>query len=50
MTRLAKPWQRQGKHHAVRDTLIDIYNGFTEGFDTKNLQEAKALLQELGAC
>jgi predicted ATPase len=44
---LARLWQRQGKHHAARNTLSDIYNWFTEGFDTKDLQEAKALLTEL---
>jgi predicted ATPase len=32
---------------AARNTLSEIYNWFTEGFDTKDLQEAKALLEEL---
>jgi predicted ATPase len=45
---LARLWQRQGKHHAARNTLSEIYSWFTEGFDTKALQEAKALLEELG--
>jgi predicted ATPase len=44
---LARLWQSQGKHHAARNTLSAIYNWFTEGFDTKDLQEAKALLEEL---
>jgi len=44
---LARLWQQQGKHHAARDMLSTIYNWFTEGFDTKDLQEAKALLEEL---
>jgi len=44
---LARLWQQQGKRHAARDMLSTIYNWFTEGFDTKDLQEAKALLEEL---
>jgi predicted ATPase len=44
---LARLWQRQGKHHAARNTLSEIYNWFTEGFDTADLKEAKALLEEL---
>jgi tetratricopeptide (TPR) repeat protein len=46
-TSLARLWQQQGKHHEARDTLAAVYNWFTEGFDTKDLQEAKALLEEL---
>jgi predicted ATPase len=46
-TSLAWLWQRQGKQHEARNTLSNIYNWFTEGFDTKDLQEAKALLDEL---
>jgi adenylate cyclase len=34
---------------AARTTLSEIYNWFTEGFDTKDLQEAKALLDSLGS-
>jgi predicted ATPase/energy-coupling factor transporter ATP-binding protein EcfA2 len=45
---LARRWQQQGKQHAARDMLSEIYNWFTEGFDTKDLQEAKTLLDELG--
>jgi predicted ATPase len=46
-TSLARLWQQQGKHHEAHDTLSEIYGWFTEGFDTKDLQEAKALLDEL---
>jgi predicted ATPase/DNA-binding winged helix-turn-helix (wHTH) protein len=46
-TSLARLWQKQGKQHEARSTLSEIYNWFTEGFDTKDLQGAKALLQEL---
>jgi predicted ATPase len=44
---LARLWQSQGKQYAARNTLSEIYDWFTEGFDTKDLQEAKALLEEL---
>jgi predicted ATPase len=44
---LAKLWQHQGKTKEARAMLADIYHWFTEGFDTKDLQEAKALLKEL---
>jgi predicted ATPase len=44
---LARLWQRQGKHHVARNMLSEIYGWFTEGFDTKDLQEAKTLLEEL---
>jgi hypothetical protein len=44
---LARLWQQQGKQREARDTLFNIYTWFTEGFDTKDLQEAKALLAEL---
>ena len=43
---LARLWQQQGKHHEARNTLSEIYGWFTEGFDTKDLQAAKALLEE----
>ena len=46
---LAKLWQRQGKPKEAHEMLAEIYNWFTEGFDTKDLQEAKALLEELSA-
>ena len=44
---LSRLWQQQGKHHDAHQLLAEIYNWFTEGFDTKDLQEAKALLGEL---
>jgi class 3 adenylate cyclase/predicted ATPase len=44
---LARLWQSQGKKAEARQMLAEIYNWFTEGFDTKDLQEAKALLDEL---
>jgi predicted ATPase/class 3 adenylate cyclase len=44
---LARLWQQQGKQHAARNALSEIYNWFTEGLDTKDLQEAKALLEKL---
>jgi predicted ATPase len=44
---LARLWQSQGKTAEARRMLAEIYNWFTEGFDTKDLQEAKALIQEL---
>jgi predicted ATPase len=44
---LSRLWQSQGKKGKARQMLAEIYNWFTEGFDTKDLQEAKALLEEL---
>jgi predicted ATPase len=44
---LARLWQQQGKRAAARDLLGPIYGWFTEGFDTADLQEAKALLEAL---
>jgi predicted ATPase len=44
---LARLWQRQDKRGAARDLLASIYNWFTEGFDTADLQETKALLDAL---
>ena len=44
---LARLWQQQGKKQEAHQMLSEIYNWFTEGFDTKDLQEAKALLEEL---
>ncbi|HEV8711411.1 MAG TPA: adenylate/guanylate cyclase domain-containing protein [Candidatus Binatia bacterium] len=44
---LSRLWQQQGKREEARQMLAEIYGWFTEGFDTKDLQEAKALLQEL---
>ncbi len=45
---LARLWQQQGKTTEAHQILSEIYGWFTEGFDTKDLQEAKALLAELG--
>jgi predicted ATPase len=44
---LSRLWQRQGKRQEAHDLLVPIYTWFTEGFDTADLQEAKALLEEL---
>jgi len=41
--------QREGKKEQARHMLADIYGWFTEGFDTLDLQQAQALLQELSA-
>jgi predicted ATPase len=46
-TGLARLWQHQGKRDAARDLLAPVYGWFTEGFDTRDLREAKALLEEL---
>ena len=46
-TSLARLWQSQGKRDAARQVLGDVYNWFTEGFDTADLQDAKSLLDEL---
>ena len=45
---LSRLWQSQGKRTEARALLAPIYDWFTEGFDTADLQEAKALLEELG--
>ena len=46
-TSLARLWQRQGKQAEARELLSGSYEWFTEGFDTKDLKDAKALLEEL---
>jgi predicted ATPase len=46
-TSLAKLWQRQGKRQEAYDLLAPVYSWFTEGFDTADLIDAKALLDEL---
>jgi predicted ATPase len=46
---LSRLWQRQGKWAAAYDLLAPVYGWFTEGFDTADLQEAKSLLEALGA-
>jgi len=44
---LSQLWQQQGKKDEARQMLAEIYGWFTEGFDTKDLQEANARLTEL---
>ena len=44
---LSRLWQQQGKRAEARELLAPIYGWFTEGFDTVDLREAKALLEEL---
>jgi predicted ATPase len=46
-TGLARLWQEQGKAEEAHDLLSEIYNWFTEGFDTPDLQEARQLLDQL---
>jgi predicted ATPase len=44
---LSRLWQRQGRHNAAQQLLSEVYSWFTEGFDTADLQEARALLHAL---
>ena len=44
---LARLWQQQGKATKLTQMLAEIYDWFTEGFDTNDLQEAKVLQEEL---
>ena len=44
---LSRLWQHQGKRDEARRLLAEVYGWFTEGFDTADLQEARALLEEL---
>ena len=46
-TSLARLWQQQGKRQEAHDLLAPVYHWFTEGFDTADLQDAKALLEAL---
>ena len=46
---MARLWRDQGKRDEARDLLAPVYGWFTEGFDTPDLKEAKALLDELKA-
>ena len=46
-TSLALLWQSQGKARDAHDLLAPVYDWFTEGFDTADLKDAKALLEEL---
>jgi predicted ATPase len=45
---MARLWRDQGKRDEARDLLALVYGWFTEGFDARDLKEAKALLEELG--
>jgi predicted ATPase len=44
---LSRRWQRRGRREDARQLLAPIYGWFTEGFDTADLQEAQALIEEL---
>ena len=46
---LARLWRDQGKVQQARELLAPVYGWFTEGFETRDLKEAKALLEELAA-
>ena len=46
-TSLARLWQSQGKTTEARDLLTPVSDWFTEGFDTQDLKDAKALLEQL---
>ena len=43
---MARLWRDQGKRDEARELLAPVYGWFTEGFDTRDLKEAKALLDE----
>ena len=45
---LARLWRDQGKPQQARELLAPVYGWFTEGYETRDLKEAKALLDELG--
>jgi hypothetical protein len=47
-TSLARLWQSQGKRQDAYELLAPVYGWFTEGFDTKDLLDARSLLAELG--
>ncbi len=44
---MARLWRDQGRRDEARELLAPVYGWFTEGFDTRDLKEAKALLGEL---
>ena len=46
---MARLWRDQGKRDEARDLLAPVYGWFTEGFDTLDLKDARALLDELSA-
>ncbi len=45
---LSRLWSQQDKQREARRLLAQVYGGFTEGFDTVDLQEAQVLLSQLG--
>ena len=47
MVTVGEAWQSQGKPKVAHDLLASVYNWFTEGVDTKDLNEAKSLLEEV---
>jgi predicted ATPase len=46
---MARLWRDQGDRNEARELLAPVYGWFTEGFDTRDLKEAKELLEELAA-
>jgi predicted ATPase len=46
---MTRVWRDPGKVRKARELLAPVYGWFTEGFDTRDLKEAKALLEELAA-
>jgi predicted ATPase len=46
---MVRLWRDQGKRDEARDLLVPVYGWFTEGFDTIDLKEARALLDALGS-
>ena len=46
---MVRLWRDQGKQGEARDLLAPVYGWFTEGFDTRDLKEAKALIDELSS-
>jgi hypothetical protein len=47
VTSLSRLWRQQGQRDEARQMLVGIYGWFTEGFDTADLKDARALLGEL---
>jgi predicted ATPase len=45
-TSLARLWQQQGRREEARELLTPVHDWFAEGFDTRDLKDAKALLEE----
>jgi len=46
---MARLWRDQGKPQQAREQLAPVYRWFTEGFDTRDLKDAKALLEQLAS-